>query len=829
MAAINLIVTKEAQEQINALKADLKVIENQILTISKQGLGKKMGFVDVSSQKELKQVLKENANLTKQLEKANSTIVKTNEKIAAVVTKESNAYDELNKSQRETLATFNALQAKKGMGNKLSNDEVRLLKKTEQQLKKNQAAYKQIAGAQGAMGITAKRTGVAFDSLGFSVAQLTRESPAFLNSVQTGFMALSNNIPIFVDEVDRLVKKNAVLRSEGQKTVPVWKSVGKAFFSMQSLISIAILAITIMGPKLFEMAQAWWASSKGMDAAKSAQDAVNAAMDKGTESAQKELVQLRILSEAVKDNSKSMEDRENILREIRGKYGEDIKHLTDREILTNGLAAAEKDLSTAILERARAEAAANQITENMTKVLELEKQQREQIARVMRLQQGEGESFMELQNMQAISYGKNYTRTQALTNSLEGLATINRKLGSLYHTNNELTKIAVKGEEGLVDKKKKKENLDKTYIQDYVPTSIAFLENAIKYNNELIRLAGDQTTRDKLREENALWQMQLDKMNGVLEIQYELANKKFLQKGAEYKEAESVSFNTRAWDRAEQKVKQMRAELGGDIATLGLDVFNSIAESRIEAIDLEMEKLKEKYDLEKQLIDDNITDEETKKNALRELDRQRLFDEKKLNKEREKEERKMFLAKQLQAIGEIAIEAAKGIAAANAQAAITGGASLGWIPLIIGSAAAQTASVLAQSIPAFADGHLDGTHSGLALTNDGGRIEVIQRRNGDLELSTQENRLINMNRGDKVHKSIGSFLEHLSGDTLGKHMAIASIAQRPSQTFDERFKERMIETMTKGLKGVKIINNNRAVGEAVREALRDSAYERKFI
>ena len=91
-----------------------------------------------------------------------------------------------------------------------------------------------------------------FDSLGFSVAQMTRESPAFLISMNTGFMALSNNIPIFVDEVNRLVVANKELALKGEKTKSVLGAVGKAFLSWQSLISIGILFLTIYGGKMVE-------------------------------------------------------------------------------------------------------------------------------------------------------------------------------------------------------------------------------------------------------------------------------------------------------------------------------------------------------------------------------------------------------------------------------------------------------------------------------------------------------------------------------------------------------------------------------------------------
>jgi chromosome segregation ATPase len=44
-----------------------------------------------------------------------------------------------------------------------------------------------------------------WNGLANSVNQLTREAPAFANSLNTGFMALSNNIPILADEINNLI------------------------------------------------------------------------------------------------------------------------------------------------------------------------------------------------------------------------------------------------------------------------------------------------------------------------------------------------------------------------------------------------------------------------------------------------------------------------------------------------------------------------------------------------------------------------------------------------------------------------------------------------
>ncbi len=89
-----------------------------------------------------------------------------------------------------------------------------------------------------------------FNGLGNSINQITRELPAFAISAQTGFMAISNNIPMLADEIERLSAKNKELAASGQKTVPVWKTVVKNLFSWQSAMSLGIVLITVFGKEI---------------------------------------------------------------------------------------------------------------------------------------------------------------------------------------------------------------------------------------------------------------------------------------------------------------------------------------------------------------------------------------------------------------------------------------------------------------------------------------------------------------------------------------------------------------------------------------------------
>jgi hypothetical protein len=85
-----------------------------------------------------------------------------------------------------------------------------------------------------------KKAASGFNGLANSINQVSRELPAFAFSAQTGFLAVSNNIPILIDEINNLRKANAALAAEGKATVPVFQALATGIFSWQTAMSLAI-------------------------------------------------------------------------------------------------------------------------------------------------------------------------------------------------------------------------------------------------------------------------------------------------------------------------------------------------------------------------------------------------------------------------------------------------------------------------------------------------------------------------------------------------------------------------------------------------------------
>lgn len=84
-----------------------------------------------------------------------------------------------------------------------------------------------------------------WDGLGISISQVVRELPAAAVSLNTFFLGISNNIPMVVDEINRLRKQNELLAAEGKDTVNVTKSIVKALFSWNTVLVILLTVFSM--------------------------------------------------------------------------------------------------------------------------------------------------------------------------------------------------------------------------------------------------------------------------------------------------------------------------------------------------------------------------------------------------------------------------------------------------------------------------------------------------------------------------------------------------------------------------------------------------------
>lgn len=91
-----------------------------------------------------------------------------------------------------------------------------------------------------------------WDGLGISISQVVRELPAAAVSLNTFFLGISNNIPMVVDEINRLRAQNKALQAEGKATVNVTRSIVKALFSWNTVLVVILTVLSMFGGQIIE-------------------------------------------------------------------------------------------------------------------------------------------------------------------------------------------------------------------------------------------------------------------------------------------------------------------------------------------------------------------------------------------------------------------------------------------------------------------------------------------------------------------------------------------------------------------------------------------------
>lgn len=178
-----------------------------------------------------------------------------------------------------------------------------------------------------------------WNGLANSVNQLTREAPAFANSLNTGFMALSNNIPILADELIRLNQANKDLIKNGKPTESIFKTLAGALFSWQTALSVGVTLLTIYGKDLVEYASKLFSTEKSLSSVKLAQDDLNKAFeDSSLKDAVKNVSELTINIDLAK---KGFLDKDDVVRQYNDTIGKTTGFVTsldeaEKELTKNG-------------------------------------------------------------------------------------------------------------------------------------------------------------------------------------------------------------------------------------------------------------------------------------------------------------------------------------------------------------------------------------------------------------------------------------------------------------------------------------------------------------
>lgn len=161
---------------------------------------------------------------------------------------------------------LNAMSAAERQGTQAGRD-------LEEQTRQMYATMIKLQEATGNYRLSVGNYKTAWNGLGVAVNQVVRELPAAAVGINTFFLGISNNIPILVDEINKLRAANKLAIQEGKPTTSIIKSITASLFSWQSALVVGLTLLSMHGKaiidwaaKLFKGADATMTMSEQLDA-----------------------------------------------------------------------------------------------------------------------------------------------------------------------------------------------------------------------------------------------------------------------------------------------------------------------------------------------------------------------------------------------------------------------------------------------------------------------------------------------------------------------------------------------------------------------------------
>ena len=207
-----------------------------------------------------------------------------------------------------------------------------------------------------------------WDGLGISISQVVRELPAAAVSLNTFFLGISNNIPMVVDEINRLRAKNKLLQAEGKATVNVTKSIVKSLFSWNTALVVLLTVFSMFGGQIIEWIGGLFKAKNAVISTTEAIDNINKELESTNASYGDNIISLKQLQQEWK-NLKTTAEKKQWIKDNKSEFdklGIAVNNVTDAE---NIFVDNTKYVITALKLRAKAAAAQKLAAEQYEKAL----------------------------------------------------------------------------------------------------------------------------------------------------------------------------------------------------------------------------------------------------------------------------------------------------------------------------------------------------------------------------------------------------------------------------------------------------------------------------
>lgn len=161
-----------------------------------------------------------------------------------------------------------------------------------------------------------------FNGLHNSIQQMAREMPSLAMGPQMFFLAISNNLPIFTDELARARKEYDELQKSGKKGTPVWKQVLSSLFSWQTAMTTGIMLLVMYGDEIWEWTKDLFSAKKGVDEFSISLKEMTEIEKDGRAQMVRTRFELKSVIDEIKNFTGSKEQEKAKVEELNRKYGE---------------------------------------------------------------------------------------------------------------------------------------------------------------------------------------------------------------------------------------------------------------------------------------------------------------------------------------------------------------------------------------------------------------------------------------------------------------------------------------------------------------------------
>lgn len=245
----------------------------------------------------------------------------------------------------------------------------------------------------------------AFNGLGMSIQQIARELPAATMGVNMFFLAISNNLPIFFDEVQKARKEYAAYieelkkgNTEVQKVAPVWKQIISGVFSLNTALVVGITLLTAYGKEIFNYLDGLINTKRATLDLLSAEQEMALARREAIKNSVNERVKLDVLYKATQDHTRSLKERNAAVEELQKMYPSYFGNLSNEAILAGKAKGIYAQLRGELVANAIARAQLNRMEDVANKREEALMKRRVQYNTYLQAQQKVDEASLALEN-----------------------------------------------------------------------------------------------------------------------------------------------------------------------------------------------------------------------------------------------------------------------------------------------------------------------------------------------------------------------------------------------------------------------------------------------